>query len=451
MNKKYLIGIIFIVCIFIIGFCIVQKNKEEKNSNSIKATILSKENSKLVIQDDNNLIYTFNSNIEANVGENIVLKYSGVLDQTKEIQDASVISYKISTASKNEDGIPTSWLDDGIFSSYYIQAYNKLKTLSLNEKIGQLLLVRYPDKNAISALKKYHFGGFVFFEKDFSGLTKKQVQNRMEELQNTSNIPLLTAVDEEGGKVVRVSSNPNLVKERFKSPSELYKLGGFNEIAQDTIEKSRILYHLGLNLNLAPVVDVAASKDDYIYDRTLGENTELTSTYAKTVINASKGTNVSYTLKHFPGYGNNEDTHNGSVIDNRTYYNIEKYDLPPFKAGIDSGAEAILTSHNIVNYIDSSNPASLSPVVHNLLREKLGFTGITITDDLDMKAVSSIEDATIKAILAGNELVITTDYEKSFNSIKNGIEIGRISENHIDQLAFRILAWKYYKGLMFEK
>lgn len=271
----------------------------------------------------------------------------------------------------------------------------------------------------------------------------------MTSLQKSAKIPILTAVDEEGGKVVRISSNPNLVSEKFKSSQQLYALGGFETIKNDTINKSNLLNSLGINLNLAPVVDVSTNPNDYMYERSFGQNTELTSTYAKTVINASKNLGVSYTLKHFPGYGNNDDTHNGITVDNRDYDDIVNNDLPPFKAGIDVGAEAVLVSHNIVANIDSSNPASLSTSIHNLLRNELNFTGIIITDDLAMGAISSINNATIKAILSGNDLIITTDYIESINEIKTAINDGTISEDLIDKLAFRVLAWKYYKGLMF--
>ena len=322
--------------------------------------------------------------------------------------------------------------------------------MTLDEKIAQLLLVRYPDDEPISILEKYQFGGYVFYEKDFKNKTTEEVKTMINELQSIAKVPILTAVDEEGGTVVRVSSNSNLAKERFKSPRDLYLEGGFTKIETDTIDKSLLLASLGINLNLAPVVDVSTDSSDYMYKRTLGENTNLTSTYAKTVIKASKGLGVSYTLKHFPGYGNNDDTHTGTVVDDRTYEEILNNDLPPFKAGIAEGAEAVLVSHNTVTSIDNTNPASLSKDVHNLLRNELGFTGIIITDDLAMGAVSTIDNATVKAILAGNDLLITTDYEESISDIKQAINDNTIDESLIDKLAFRVLAWKYYKGLIFE-
>lgn len=446
----FLSGVILLMAVGIIGISF--RSQENKlDTNDLEATVLTKNGSEVTLQDDKNIIYTFQTDdVDVDVGANVLLKYTGLLDKNTQIQNNTVVDLQTTVGETDENGIPLEWKDNGIFHHYYILAYQKLKKLSLVEKIGQLLLVRYPDDNAIDLLKKYKFGGFVFFEKDFRNKTEKEVQTMIKGLQNTSSIPLLTAVDEEGGTIVRISSNSNLVASKFKAPRELYLSGGFQAITQDTINKSKILKKLGINLNLAPVVDVSTNTNDYMYSRTLGEDTTLTSTYAKTVIQASFNTGVSYTLKHFPGYGNNADTHIGSVSDNRSYHDIVTNDLPPFKSGIDVGAEAVLVSHNIVTSIDSNYPASLSPSVHNLLRNDLDFTGIIITDDLSMGALSSIHQATVKALLAGNDLIITTDYENSINEIQTALDNGTISESFIDKLAFRVLAWKYYKGLMLD-
>lgn len=454
MNKKITIYLL-VLAILVIGSITIMytykgKVKEEKTSK-IDATVLMKENNRLTVQDDENIIYTFDhlEEVDAEIGSSIAIQYTGLLDKSVEYQTGKILNCKTKQVIKDENGIPTDWLDSGIFSNYYILAYKQLEKMSLDEKIAQILLVRYPDNNAKSILEKNQFAGYVFFEKDFKNKTEKAVQDEIKALQSVAKVPILTAVDEEGGKVVRISSNKDLVDEKFKSSRELYTTGGFDLIKKDTIEKSAILKKLGINLNLAPVVDVSTNSNDYIYERTIGENTDLTAEYAKTVIEASKKTGVSYTLKHFPGYGNNSDTHQGSSTDNRTYDEIEKNDLPPFKAGIEQDAEAVLVSHNTVTNIDSNNPASLSPSVHNLLRNNMKFTGIIMTDDLGMGATSSISNKTVKAILAGNDLIITTDYEESINEIQKAIDDKTISENLIDKLAFRVLAWKYYKGLMF--
>ncbi len=450
MNKNYLyVGLIIILLITLSTLFFGKKKENMTNTptKTLDATVLQVGKEKITIKDKDNTIYTFHIDTDSiKVGDTIFLEYTGILDKDKQQQNINVINYetKTTTTTTSKD------LKDGIFKNFYQQATAKLKTLTLEEKIGQIFLVRYNETNDIADLKKYNFGGYVFFEKDFKDKTEQDVKNKMKTLQKNSKIPLLTAVDEEGGKVVRISSNDKLVKEKFKSSKELYDLGGFSKIKEDTIEKSRILYNLGLNLNLAPVVDVSTNPSDYMYERSFGKDTSLTSTYAKTVIEGSIGTGVSYTLKHFPGYGNNQDTHTSTQTDNRSYDDILQNDIPPFESGIKSGAEAVLVSHNIVTSIDPAEPASLSKEVHNLLRDTLDFTGIIITDDLDMGAINDLSEATIKAIKAGNDLIITTDYETSIKAVQNALNNQTLKEEEIDKLATQILAWKYYKGLLYD-
>ncbi len=336
-----------------------------------------------------------------------------------------------------------------LFANYQSLAQQKLETMTLDEKIGQILLVRYPE-NGIEELTKYQFGGYVFFEKDFRGKTAIEVQSLMDSLQSVAKVPILTSVDEEGGLVTRLSNNRNLTMSSFRSLQELYQAGGFPLISSDTLAKSQILYNLGLNLNLAPVVDVSTDPSDYMYSRSLGQDTQLTAEYAAVVISASQGTGVSYTLKHFPGYSNNSDTHLGVSVDRHSLVDLIHDDLPPFRSGIDAGAEAVLISHNIVSSIDSENPASLSPKVHQLLRDAMQFSGVIITDDIAMGATSTLSGATVRAIQAGNDLIITTDYLRSITETKSALQTGLISESQLDSMVHRILAWKYAKGLILE-
>lgn len=447
MSKKLTLISILTVVLFSISFMIYGNKLEDKSVSKLEAIVVSINNDEITLMDTNNIIYTFKADtITGNLGDNIIISYSGLLDKNSNIQNIEIVNYTINTTNDNNISY-----NQGIFSEYYKLAKRKLEELTLDEKIGQLILARYPDNNVLNDLNKYKLGGYVFYEKDFKNKTKSEVIDMINAVQKNSKIPLLIAVDEEGGKIVRVSSNPNLAPERFKSSKELYSSGGMEEIKQDTINKSIVLSSLGINLNLAPVVDVTTNSNDYMYERSIGENTEITSLYAKTVINASKNMEVSYTLKHFPGYGNNNDTHNSTSVDSRSYESLIANDIPPFIAGINAGAEAILVSHNIVSSIDYDNPSSLSPKIHNFLRNELNFTGVIITDDLEMGATSSIESSAIKALLAGNDLIITTNYANSFSSIKNAVTDGIISEEIIDKLAFKILSWKYYKGLILEE
>ncbi len=363
-------------------------------------------------------------------------------------RDLSVIKESSKVKEINKKKTSDKYLDNGLFKDYYEKAYQKLEKMSLDEKIGQILLVRYPDDNQKEIVEKYQFGGYLFFGKDFKDKTKDEVIKMIDDSNSVSKIPLLTAVDEEGGIVVRVSSNKNLRSERFLSSSELYKNGGFDKIKADTIEKSNLLKSLGINLNLAPVVDVSVDPNDYMYNRSLQEDAKTTAKYSSLVIETSKNTGVSYTLKHFPGYGNNIDTHSGSSIDSRTNEEIESNDILPFKSGIKSGAEAILFSHNVVTSMDKDNPTSLSKTLHDYVRNDLNFTGVVITDDLDMGALKDIENKNVQALLAGNDLLISTDYVESINEIKQAVDNKLLDEKTLDEHVLRVLAWKYYKGLL---
>lgn len=452
MQRNSLIAIIMIVGVIMLGIVIsfIDTESVPLVQNQMEATVLKKNKNSITVQDRNNAIYTMSiTKNDLNPGDDVLLKYSGLLDENKDKQNIAVLEYVEVAEEVDANGIPLEFIDDGLFKQFYLQAYNKLKTLSLEEKIAQIFLVRY-DENAKNYSLTNNFGGFVFYEKDFKDKTKDEVIKMINSLQESAKIPYLIATDEEGGKVVRVSSNKNLVDAPYLSSQDLYIAGGFAKIKEDTTDKSKLLYSLGINLNLAPSVDVTTDPTAYMYERSFGHDTNLTKEYAKTVIEASKKTGVSYTLKHFPGYGNNSDTHIGPAVDTRTIDIIKGDDLPPFAEGIKAGAEAILFSHNIVEGIDEDNPVSLSAAAHNLLRNTMDFTGITITDDLDMKALDSIDDKTMAAILSGNDMLIVTDYDSAIKEANKAVKDGLISEKTIDKLAFRVLAWKYYKGLILE-
>ena len=366
------------------------------------------------------------------------------------------INHSSRTADNNssdakESKIPKDYLDNGIFSDYYEKAYKKLKSMTLEEKIGQLIFARCPSENAEDIISKHQFGGVILFGTNTENKTKEQLSRDISSLQNISKIPMLIGVDEEGGTVVRISSNPNLRSEKFKSPQATFAEGGFDKIALDTKEKCELLNSLGINVNLAPVADVSTDPNDFIYNRSFGQDAEKTADFVERVVKTSSENNISSVLKHFPGYGNNTDTHTGIAIDNRDYSTFEASDFIPFKRGIDSKVQGILVSHNIVKCMDENYPASLSASVHNILRDKLGFTGVIMTDDHAMDAISLYtngEDAAVSAILAGNDLLILSDYETSYNNLLSSVGNGKLDLSTIDRAVFRILAWKYSMNII---
>ncbi len=338
----------------------------------------------------------------------------------------------------------------GEFSEYYEAAYAMLSEMSTEEKVGQLLLARCPD-NAAEQAEKFKPGGYVLFKRDVKGKTPETLKNFIDGFQSASDIPMIVAVDEEGGEIVRVSSLSAFRETRFPSPSKAYKDGGFQGIYDDYSEKSKFLLDLGFNLNLAPVADVSVDPKDYIYSRTLGLPAEETAEYIRNAVSAAKEAGISSCLKHFPGYGNNADTHTGSAVDERSEDSFRSSDFLPFKSGIDAGSECVLVSHNIVKCFDSEKPASLSPEIHRILREELNFSGIIMTDDLSMDAVSLFCTDNLpyaEAVNAGNDMLIVTEYEAAYNDILSAAENGEIPQETIDRAVMRIIAWKYAKGLL---
>lgn len=325
-----------------------------------------------------------------------------------------------------------------------------LDNMSVEEKVGQMFMVRVPKENADKRVSEYHLGGYIMFGRDFDNKTKEEVINNIASWQSAADIPMLIGVDEEGGTVNRISTNTEFRSEPFKSSQELYAEGGFDLIYEDTITKANFLKELGINVNFAPVVDVSTNPDDYIYKRSFGKNANLTSEYAEVVVRAMKESNIASVLKHFPGYGNNTDTHTGIAIDNRTLETFKENDFLPFEAGIKAGANIVLVSHNIVTNIDPDNPASLSTRVHEILRNDLGFAGVIITDDLYMDAISKNYDSSVAvlAILAGNDLICTTDFESQIPEVIAAVEDGTISIDRINESVRRILELKLELNLI---
>ena len=346
----------------------------------------------------------------------------------------------------------------------------RLNSMTLEEKVGQLFFVRCPGANQAKLVSQYHLGGYLLFGRDFKDsegnwLTADQLQSNIESYQTAGKIPLLIGVDEEGGTVARATRNPNLSPAKRQSPQQVFAAGGMNGIRQDACDVSNLLLENSINVNFAPVADVSVNPEDFIYDRTLGQDAETTAIYITYALQGANNSAVFHTdevrprqigsvLKHFPGYGSNVDTHTGIAIDQRPYEQFVTEDFLPFRAGIEAGAGSVLVSHNIVTSMDDSLPASLSPEVHKVLREELGFEGVILTDDLAMDAVEAYAEngsVAVLAVLAGNDMIVTTDFETQIPLVIAAVQDGTISEDIINTAVSRVLAWKYDLGLVGNK
>lgn len=332
----------------------------------------------------------------------------------------------------------------------------RIAAMTLEEKVGQLFFVRCPETGAAEDVKNYHLGGLLLFGRDYKDadgnwLSENDFTAKLVSYQAAADLPLFIGSDEEGGTVTRASRNPNLFSSPLKSPQELYAAAGMDGLLEETLRYNERLKALGINVNFAPVCDVSTDENDFIHARSFGKDAQATADYISRVVPEYESAGVACVLKHFPGYGNNVDTHTGIAVDERSYETFETSDFLPFSAGIAALAPFVLVSHNIVNCMDDTLPASLSPKVHEILRGTLGFDGLIVTDDLAMDAVKSYaQDGSVAvlALQAGNDMIVTTDYRTQIPQVIAAVERGEIDEREIDAHVYRVLHEKQALGLI---
>lgn len=273
-----------------------------------------------------------------------------------------------------------------------------ISDMTLEEKVGQMFFVRCPDEDAVQQVSEYNIGGYILFGRDFDGKTKDEVVDDIHSYQNEADL----------------------------------------------------LLSLGINVNLAPVCDMTSDEYGFMYDRSFSSDVDMENRYVRTVVETSKSKKLGTVLKHFPGYGNNSDTHTGIAYDNRDYSEFENTDFKPFYQGIESGADCILVSHNIVNCMDSEYPASLSQKVHDILRNEFKFDGVIMTDDLIMDAITDFtgdEAAAVTAAKCGNDLLCCSSVDTQYPAVLEAVQNGEISEAQVDASVKRILKWKQNLGI----
>ena len=338
--------------------------------------------------------------------------------------------------------------DKELFEDYYKEAEKYMSHMTLEQKIGQIFFPRYNDETKEKIINTTYLGGFVLYGNDFKNKNEQSVIKNIEYIQNLSmnsiNLPLGLAVDEEGGDVSRIS---RYFREKgdFPSPQEIYNESGIEGILTIDKEKRDLLRKFKMNINLAPVADISYNSSDYIYDRTLGRLPEETAKYIKDDVEGYVKDHFTCCLKHFPGYGNNINTHYDVAYDYRPYEQFQKEDFETFKAGISVNVPMILVSHNIVLCKDEHFPASISKTWHDILRNELKFSGLILTDDLSMDAIKKYSGDESPAVLAfnvGNDIILTSDLEEHLNAVIKAAKNGIISIDTINKACKRVIAWK---------
>lgn len=335
-------------------------------------------------------------------------------------------------------------------------SFNISSALPPDEMTGQMILVGFKGDNinskeykeAKKQLELGKIGGVILFE--FNVKDEKQLKALISDLNNTeTKLKPFVGIDQEGGRIQILNE-----KNGFKN-----YLGAFDTAKKLTLKEaynsyydlSHTLNESGFNLNFAPVVDLAVNPDSIVIQkgRAYSENAKVTTAYAKQFINANDKNNIISTLKHFPGHGSpSGDTHKGFVDASKTW---DETELIPYKNLLrESELEMVMSSHVFIDKLDKDYPASLSQnIIQGILREKLGYQGVVITDDLYMGAVSnnySLNDIVIKGINAGNDILLFSNYDSSdmklpdkINKIvKKAIKEGKIKEERIYESYNRI-------------
>lgn len=330
---------------------------------------------------------------------------------------------------------------------------NKVDAMSLDEKIGQLVIVGLDgytmNDNINNLIKENKVGGVILFSKNAetsNGLVSLTNSLKTSNAQNKT--PLFISVDEEGGRVSRM---PNEIK-KLPSNKTIGKRndGDFSYNIGKIIGEE--LKTFGFNMDFAPVLDINSNPNNpVIGDRSFGNSVNIVSNLGIKTMEGMIDSNIIPVVKHFPGHGDTSvDSHVGLPVVNKDLTQLNDFELLPFKEAIKDNVDAIMVSHILLNKIDVDFPASMSKVIiTDILRESLKFQGVVITDDMTMGAIIKyydIGDASVKSINAGSDLILVChgyDNElKVVNSLKLAVQNKIITEDRLNESVYRILKLK---------
>lgn len=302
------------------------------------------------------------------------------------------------------------------------------------------------------AINQYPIGGIVYFKQNLR--SKEQVTDMITGTQKYSRdrigVDMLIGVDEEGGQVARISGREEFGIAAFEDMSEVGAAGDPKRAYEVGDRIGAYLSEMGFNMDFAPVADVLTNPENTVVARrSFGSDGAVVSAFVKEKVKGMESHGVSAVLKHFPGHGGTSgDTHEGYAYTERTLDELMAEDLVPFKEGIDAGIHFVMAAHiSAPNAAGDDTPASLSEVmITDVLRNKLGFDGIVITDALNMGAITqqySSSEAAVKALQAGVDILLMPEnFSEAYNGVLTAVKHGTISEERLNQSVRRILRVK---------
>jgi beta-N-acetylhexosaminidase len=298
------------------------------------------------------------------------------------------------------------------------------------------------------ALEKYPVGGLIYDASNF--VSVEQTKNMIANAQSYSAIPLLITLDEEGGRVNRLMHTLNTT---YIGPMYDYRDDGEDRARENAHTIAADIAELGFNLDLAPVADVWSNPaNKVIGNRAYSDDFKQAAELIPAAVEGFHEGGVACTLKHFPGHGDtSEDSHYGSAYVDKTLSYLKKHELRPFRAGIEAGADCVMMGHLIVLDVEDKPALFSYKLVTELLREKMGFDGVVMTDSLEMKAMTDHygeRDMAVNAVKAGVDvLLMPSSLDETIDALSEAVESGEISEERINESVERILTLKDKYGL----
>jgi beta-N-acetylhexosaminidase len=473
--KRYLL--IILIEVFAVGFTLILLGEYKSEPNTKKASLEVKEanaEESTTEQESNVTNKQINKEINKETNKETNKMYDSVdksdtntskmesttsKDRTEIVTDIKGANSDETVDSTNKSNVTTTKLSKE--EKQQLKEVNEIiKNMTLEEKICQMFIIspealtNYNNVTAAgtktkNAIDKYHVAGVIYFSGNIKSENqlKKLLTNTQQYATADDGIPMFIGIDEEGGEVARIGNNPKFNATKFKnlstvsSKEEAYKIG-------NTIGK--YLSNYGFNIDFAPDSDVLTNKKNTVVkNRAFSSSAKKVVAYASAYASGLNDENLYATYKHFPGHGSTVgDSHKGFAYTNKTYAQLEKADLVPFIDGIKNGIDLIMVAHiSVPNVIGDNTPSSLSKVmVTDILRGKLGYEGVIITDAMNMGAISqnyTVEQSTTKAVKAGCDIILMPDnFREAYNSLIKAVKNGEISEERIDESVRRVLLLK---------
>ncbi len=363
-----------------------------------------------------------------------------------------LITFPVQAEDLKEENFIITRFNRGV--EYFMDT--RIAAMSLEEKVGQLFQVGFSGSTVNDEIKdlieNYHIGGVIYFSRNIKNPAQTaELSNNLQQLalDSGSGFPLFISADQEGGTVTRLKGATHFPGNMALGAAQSKNLT--EKVAQATASE---LKNLGINVNLAPVLDVNNNPANPVIGvRSFGEDPELVAELGMSYIKGLQSEGITATAKHFPGHGDTDtDSHLDLPIIKHQRSRLDEVELYPFKKAIEAGVDSIMTAHVYFPAIEKEEgiPATLSKsVLTDLLRDELKFEGLIITDCMEMNAIvntfGTVEGA-VRTIEAGSDTVLVShsyqQQKKAIEAVIEAVKSGRISEKRIDQSVKRILTLK---------